>query len=79
MSCKYCNLENYTKCEISEYDDYSHDAYCMIAEKPWTTLMMTHNSETGKYGLVANGDYSPGADINFCPMCGRELTEENNV
>ena len=76
MNCKYCDLENYTKREISEYDDYPHDFYCIVASKPWTTLMMTHNSETRKYGLVANGDYSPGIDIDFCPICGRKLMED---
>jgi hypothetical protein len=76
IKCPYCDINNYTKREISEYDDYPHDAYYVITEEPWTSLMITHNSKTGKYGLVANGDYSPGADIEFCPFCGRKLVEE---
>ena len=65
--CEFCNVDNYTKNEFGDY--------YVIAEEYWTSLMMTYNSETGKYGLVANGDYSPGVDINFCPICGRKLTE----
>ena len=72
MSCKYCNLENYTKHEINEYDDYPHDSYYVVANEPWTSLMMVHNSKTGKYGLIANGDYSPGISINYCPFCGKK-------
>ena len=74
--CPYCDLGNYTKREFSEYDDYPHDAYYVITKEPWTSLMITHNSKTGRYGLVANGDYSPGVDIDFCPKCGRKLVEE---
>lgn len=74
--CPYCDLDNYTKREISKYDDCPHDAYYVIATEPWTSLIMTHNSKTGRYGLVANGDYSPGVNIKFCPFCGRELVEE---
>ena len=73
--CPYCDLSNYTKRESSKYDDYPHDSYYVITEKPWTSLVMTHNSKTGKYGIVANGDYSPGVNIEFCPFCGRKLVE----
>lgn len=73
--CQYCDLDNYTKREISKYDDYPHDAYRVIAEEPYTHLLMTHNSEIDKYGLMANGDYAPGVDIEFCPFCGRKLVK----
>lgn len=74
--CDWCDLDKYTKHESSKYDDYPHDAYYVITKAPWTSLMMTHNSKTGKYGIVANGDYSPGVNIEFCPKCGRRLVEE---
>ncbi len=74
--CPYCDLDNYSEHDPSEYDDYQHNAYYMVAKAPWTSLMMTHNSKTGKYGLVANGDYSPGVNIEFCPFCSRKLVEE---
>lgn len=76
--CQYCDLDNYTKRESYEYDDYSHDAYYVVAEAPWTSLMMTYNSKTGKYGIVANGDYSPEVNIEFCPFCGRKLTDKKD-
>lgn len=77
MICKYCNLKNYTQDEFTEYQEYyQSDAYYELAEAPYTSLVITHNSKTGKYGLKANGDYEPGIDIEFCPFCGRKLTED---
>jgi hypothetical protein len=76
MSCEYCDLANYTYCGFSKYDNYQHDFYCGLASEPYTFLAITYNSVTKKFGLLANGDYVAARDINFCPMCGRKLTEE---
>lgn len=70
MSCKYCNLKNYTESWLS-----SQTYYC-LAKEPYTTLEMMHDNNTGKYSLIANGDYVASIEINFCPICGRKLTGE---
>lgn len=77
--CKFCDLNNYTKSTGVEYFEYQHDYEYHIAGAPWTSLYMTYNSETNKFGIDGFGDYDAGIDIEYCPFCGRKLTEDNNV
>ena len=74
--CEFCNLNNYTKCESVEYFEYQHDYEYHIAKAPWTNLYMTYNSITNKFGIDGIGEYDAGIDIEYCPFCGRKLTEE---
>ena len=76
--CDYCDLSNYKKCEPDDYDYCPHDMEYEIAKAPYTGLDITYYSQTNKFALVAYGDYDAGIDIEYCPFCGRKLTEENN-
>ena len=65
--CEYC--EN-----IKEVDDIEKLDYCL-------SQVIIYEKQSGKHWIIKKDwhyDYDDCLDIEFCPMCGRELSEVNN-
>ena len=59
--CKYCNISN--------------NESKLITLGNWINLDINRNSE-GDYYIVAISDGRAEAKINYCPFCGRKLSED---
>ena len=64
------------RCECCDLE-IDRNEYSVLAHEPDTCLGMGRNEE-GFY-LEAVGDYVAIAWIKYCPMCGRKLTDDNQL
>lgn len=71
--CKYCEQKPWRK--TKEYEDIYDHAILLGDDSLWVGLYMGIN-EWGQYVLVASGDDESRVHINYCPICGKKLTED---
>ena len=70
MSCKYCNRKDNDFVPLNKTIDYSGLEMSLNRQG----MLRVRYYEQGKYDLWYSEDI---VNINFCPICGRKLTEEN--
>ena len=68
--CYYCDLDKYEDCV------YSNKKKQILACADYTGLTMEYWK--GGYYLVANGEDTARIEIEYCPFCGRKLTESED-
>jgi hypothetical protein len=69
MSCKYCDRKDNDFVSLNDTVDYSGIEMSLNKQG----MLRTRYYERSKYDLWFMQDM---VNINFCPMCGRKLTEE---
>lgn len=55
---------------------YTHKPMQVLASAEYTGLTMEYWK--GAYYLVAHGEDTPRVKIEYCPFCGRKLTENED-
>ena len=65
--CKYCNADNYSY-HIEGVKELT------LGFKHFTGLRMRFHSENNKFTLVADGEGEVEMEIDYCPKCGRKLS-----
>ena len=69
MNCKYCGEKDNGFVLLNETTDYSGIEMSLNRQG----MLRARYYEQGKYDLWFSEDI---VNINFCPICGRKLTEE---
>jgi hypothetical protein len=69
MGCKYCNREDNCFVPLNKTTDYSGIEMSLNRQG----MLRVRYYEQGKYDLWYSEDI---INVNFCPICGRKLTEE---
>ena len=67
--CKYCN--------VNEYEDiwFGTKKELVVGDAPYTTLSIEYSPKENEFTMVAEGDSRATMQLEYCPKCGRKLTE----
>ena len=69
--CECCNVEKYSY-HLEGVTELTLD-WCH-----YTGLYIRFNSNNNKFTLAASGEGEAEIEINYCPICGRELTQKSD-
>lgn len=79
MVCKYCESNNVKSYNISTLFNRTYESTDEPFQKTEIQLHLGHNALLSADFLFKNYRDYRAIPINYCPMCGRKLRENNNM
>ena len=79
MVCKYCNSRNAKSYNTSTLLNRTYESTIDPFQKTEIQLHLGHNALLSTDFLFKNYRDYHIIPINYCPMCGRKLRENNNM
>lgn len=79
MVCKYCNSRNVRQYNTSVLFNYTYESTSEPLQKTEIQLRLGYNASLSTDFLFKNYRDHRFIPINYCPMCGRKLRENNDM